>query len=58
MQGLLGGGGPVKGLVQLNQWWALPLGLLGGQGLPELPGGLWSLPGQAGLGLLNFLELH
>lgn len=48
----------MKGLVQLNQWWALPLGLLGGQGLPELPGGLWSLPGQAGLGLLNFLELH
>lgn len=57
LQGLLGGGDPLKGLLHLNQWWPLPLGILGGHRLPELPRDLWSLPGQS-LSLLHFLVLH
>lgn len=57
MQRLLGGRDPLKGLLHLHQRWALPLSLLGRQGLPEVPRGLGGLPGQR-LGLLHFLELH
>lgn len=57
MECFLGGRGSLKGLLQLDDPGGLPLGFLGGQGLPEVGGCLWRLPGHC-LGLLYLLELH